>query len=217
MSEETSHVETEDSLEGQPEYEESLEASEVEASTSEDEAEQPTSPEDSVETQSQNWWDTSGLQESEAKRIKSIQAEYTRKSQELSRFKDELEQAKTQLNSVTGEIKQALLSPDYKDRIEVARKQVMSSMGMADMGNGQMEEEAPPKPGKWETQEDILEYIDKRDQWKEKQFQKRLNAEISKVAQPIAQQKWQAADQEMKTHPVYGEIYQKYSNKVYHV
>ena len=161
---------------------------------------------------SEDWWDTNGLDEKTAKRVKSIQTEFNKKATEASQLRGEAGRAKhleQQLGTVTDSVRQAILSPNWQEEVLKARQQLMVQMGVPS------EQPQPPQPKKLENAEDLMDYLNQREQWQEKrlrqEYETKLAGEISKIATPIARDRWQQADSSLKNaHP----LYDKYSSRV---
>lgn len=133
-----------------------------------------------------NWWDTSGLDDKTAKRIKSIEAEYTRKSQAAAKaeqYERELSQYQHQLTEYQRALQQGFENPELYQN---ARKQYLASKGIT-------EPSEPPKLGEINTREDLEEYIQKATEWRLAQERAQFNQQIQQVAAPLAKQRWEAA------------------------
>lgn len=202
----------EDSEQPETEVSENSEEQTTEASP----AEQPDSGslDDDSPQQPEDWWDTKGLDDHASKRIKSIRAEYTKKSQRLRELESEVDGAKRQYQSTVQSIQQALLSPNYLQEIESARNRLLGIQGTP---TPQTQAPQMPKEG-FKSTEEFLRWMDQRDNYRDQQleqkYQQRLQQELNRIAGPIYRDRWMTADAELKKNPTYGTIYEKYSAKV---
>ncbi len=164
----------------------------------------------------ENWWDTTGLDDKTSRRIKDIQSHFTRTSQEASRLKKEVEsgtQYKQAYDQFANQVRSAILSPDYMNQVEQARKQLMIQSGVTP-GNTSVSNQ-PPQPRRLENMQDLMEYWKEREDWMETklkaEYDMKLASEVNKIAMPIAKDKWQQADQSLRTK---FPLYEKYSQRV---
>jgi len=171
-----------------------------------------------AESTTDNWWDTNGLDEPTARKIKDIQTQYNKKSEELKQARgssEKLTQVEQQLNYVTENVRNAILSPNWQEEVEKARLQLMGQVGPQGVQGAQQKSEMPT-PKRLESSDDLMEYLDQRDHWREdnmrKEYDQKLAAEIQRISAPIARDRWSGADRTMKEK--YGEVWDKHSQRI---
>lgn len=153
---------------------------------------------------SENWFDTDGLDEKSAKRIKQIESHWTRVNQEKARLQREAEQAaqtKQQMAQYQELMRQALENPDY---YEQTRKQYLTAKGLDPNVVGKKE----IKPEEINTKEDLQRYLSQEREKMRSDFQ----SELQKVAAPLSKDRWVQANNSLQAK--YGDVYQKYHNEV---
>ena len=198
---------TEESVvdEGQPVEEPQVDEGQPSESS---EAETDSSVGESVEETKEDWWDTSGLDEKAAKRVKSIQTEYNKKAEENKEAIQKAAQAEQNYNYFVNNVRTALMSPDYMNQINMARQQLLGTTATQGTTNEM------PTPEKMDTQEDLLKYLTgPYAQWLEHRAETKAMSKIQPITQRFYHDKWIQADKAMQGSDV-APVYSKYSQKV---
>ncbi len=153
----------------------------------------------------EDWWDTKGMDEKSASRIKSIQTEYNKKATELKDVQGKAHRAgelESQMQQLQRSVAEALTDPK---KYEEARRDYLKHIGVT------LPEE-PKKSEKLETVEDLVGMIDGKISNLEAKYNAKLHEKVSEITKPVYEDRWKSAL--TKVSNKYPQVFEKYQNEV---
>lgn len=153
----------------------------------------------------EDWWDTKGLDDKAASRIKAIQTEYNKKATELNDVRTKAQRAselESQMQQLQKSVAEALTDPK---KYEEARRDYLKQLGVS-------VPEEPKEIKKLETVDDLIGMVDSKINQLEVKYNAKLHEKVSEISKPVYEDRWKSAL--TKVSNKYPQVFEKYQTEV---